>query len=360
MGTAILFIVVISLLVLVHEFGHFWVARRAGMKVEEFGIGFPPAIWSTTKHGTKYSINLILFGGFVRIYGEDGESKNAVGSFGHSTFLKKLSTLLAGVVMNILLAVILLIIGNSIGLRVGVFDEASTSKAQDLRVNILEVSKDSPAQKAGLESLDQILGFRSGSALVSISSPEDVQKYVFPRAGQKVTIVLQRGDQQIDAPVTLRRPASAQEGPLGISLALTGVYRYSWYESIWRGVSDTGRLLWGTAVGYGSIIVSFFKTGTSDAQVTGPIGIATLTNQAARVGFSYLLQFIAMISVNLAILNAVPFPALDGGRALMIIVEKIRGKALRESTERLINALGFAILILLMLAVTARDVVQFF
>ena len=360
MMTAIIVILAISVLVFVHEFGHFWAAKRAGMRVDEFGFGFPPRLWSTQYNGTRYSINAIPFGGFVRIFGEDGGHAEAPGSFGRGTFWQRVGVIVAGVVMNFVFAAVLLMLVNFLGLRIGIFDEPTASRARDAYVQILQVVPDSPAETGGLKPLDAIVGFRESGVLVPVVGPEDVQTVADENVGEPVVLVIRRGSEQIDVPLTLRKPGGPGEGPIGISLALTGVVSYPWHEAIWRGAVDAGRLFASILNGYWQIIATLFTDGTLDAGVSGPIGIAALTGQAAKVGFNYFLQFIAMISVNLAVLNIIPFPALDGGRLLLLIAERLRGRALARSTEYAINAAGFLILVLLMVAVTARDIVRFF
>ncbi len=361
MFTLIVFLVVISVLVFVHEAGHFFAAKRAGMRVEEFGFGFPPKLWGFRKGGTTYSINLIPFGGFVRIFGEEGEHRNSPGSFGYASVWARLAVVISGVFMNFMLAVFLLIISNFAGLRVGLFDSATTERATDQRIQILQVLPDSPADKGGLQTLDQIIGFRGiDGALERTSTPEAVQQFAFAHAGEQAVMVIRRGTLQRDIPLSLRTISGPGQGPIGISLALTGVIRYSWHESIVRGFVDAWQLFIATIIGYWTILSSLFMNGKLGAEIAGPIGIAALTGQAARVGFTYLIHFVAMISVNLAVLNILPFPALDGGRAVMVIAERIRRRPLGESIERTINTIGFAILLALMVAVTVRDVVKFF
>lgn len=360
MLTVIIFLLVISVLVLVHEAGHFFAAKRSGMKVEEFGLGFPPRAIGWKRGGTIYSLNWIPFGGFVRIYGEDGEHRNAPGSFGAGSFWSKMAVVIAGVVMNFLFAVVLLMLGNFLGLRVGIFDAATEARAQQKEVQILEIAPGSPADTAGLQPLDVIQGFRDGATLTTTASPEDVQHYAYAHAGEETRVVIMRGGVSESLPIHLRQPQGPTEGPIGISLALTGVVRYSWYESIWRGIASGAVMFWGILVGYWTILSSLIVSGHAGSDVSGPVGIATLTGQAARIGFNYLMQFVAMISINLAVLNILPFPALDGGRLVIVLTEKVRGKALSGSVEHAINAVGFIILILLMVAVTVKDIVRFF
>jgi regulator of sigma E protease len=360
MFTLIIFLAVISVLVFVHELGHFIMAKRAGMKVEEFGFGFPPRLWGRKYKGTLYSINAIPFGGFVRIFGEQGDARREPGSFGHGTFRQKTLVIIAGVVMNFAFAAVLLMAGNFLGLRVGLFDDQMISRAVNKKVEILQVAPGSPAETGGLRPLDEIIGFKVGGTTQVTATPEEVQAYAFSHAGSSVTMAVRRGATDIEVPLKLRSPGVVGEGPIGISLALTGEIRYPWYESLWRGVTTAGNLFIATLAGYYGIFASLFRTGHLSADISGPIGIATLTGQAARIGINYLIQFVAMISVNLAVLNILPFPALDGGRLVLVIAEKIRGRALSHRIEDTINAVGFLILVSLMVAVTVKDIVKFF
>lgn len=361
MLTLIIFIVVISLLVFVHEVGHFVAAKRSGMKVEEFGFGFPPRLVGFRRGETIYSVNWIPFGGFVKIFGENSSEHRESRSFGSAPFSRKVLVVVAGVLMNFLFAAFLLILANFFGLRVGLFDQNLITIAQDKKIQIIEVSEESPARAAGLQTLDEIIGFRlsDGSVLRTIS-PEVIQEFAYANAETEATMVIVRGDEQMDIPISLRQAISPTEGPIGISLALTGVVSYPWYESIWRGIADSAFIFVAIGWGYIKIIASIFTDGRLATQVSGPVGIATLTGQAASIGFNYLMQFVALISLNLAVLNIIPFPALDGGRLMMLVSEKVRGRAMQARTERLINGIGFMVLIILMALVTIKDVGRLF
>lgn len=349
MLTAIIFILVIGVLVLVHEFGHFIFAKRAGMKVEEFGFGFPPRMVGWKRGETIYSINWIPFGGFVRILGEDGDEKGPR-TFASATGLQRLMVLVAGVIMNLLLAIVLLMAVNFFGLRVGI-EPQDASHAKNVELQIVDVADGSPAQKADLQPLDAIEGY---------STVEAFQSAVSSHIGQPLPIEIKRGSQILDKTITPRANPPAGQGALGISLALTGIVNYPWYQAIWRGVADTYFLTVNTALGYYALLKTLIVHGTLIADVSGPIGIASLTGQAARVGFNYLLQFVAMISINLAILNIIPFPALDGGRVLLLGIEKAKGSPVHKKTEGLLNAIGFYILVSLMVYVTYKDIAKFF
>ena len=359
MLTAVIFIIVLGVLVFVHEFGHFIFAKRAGMKVEEFGFGFPPRIWGIKKGETLYSINAVPFGGFVKILGEDGEQRDNPRSFSSKPIGPRLLVIVAGVTMNFFLAVILLMITNFFGLRIGLIDDKTASIARDKSVQIIEVSKDSPADKAGVKLLDEVAGFKLNGTFQAVYNAEDVQNFISENIGQPITIVINRNIEVLEKEIVPRLNPPAGQGALGVSLALTGVVSYPWYEAVWRGVYDAVVLTMNTIIGYFVLFKTLLFQGKLIADVSGPVGIATLTGQAARIGINYLMQFTAMISINLAVLNIIPFPALDGGRALLILLEKLKGSPVNKKAEQLVNTVGFALLIALMVYVTAKDITRF-
>jgi len=350
--TALIFIAVIGVLVVVHEFGHFIVAKKSGMKVEEFGFGFPPRLWGIKKGETIYSINWIPFGGFVKIYGEEGKHQNEPRSFSSKPVGVRMKVIVAGVVMNFLLAVFLLMLGNFIGIRVGIGDEMDeiSAGAKDKIIQVVSVVQGSPADQAGLKIFDEIVGFETA---------QEVRDYVTANAGKKIELTV-RSDSQVEVKEILLPEKDEGDGLLGIVPIRTGLLSYPWYESVWRGTTDAVFLTGQTAVGYYQLFKTLLLKGELIAGVSGPIGIASITGQAAAVGFRFLIQFVALISVNLAILNIIPFPALDGGRALMLIVEKFKGSPVNQKVEAAINSVGFALLILLMIYATVKDVGRLF
>ncbi len=358
MLTAIIFIIVIGVLVLVHELGHFVMAKRAGMKVEEFGFGFPPRMIGWKKGETLYSINWIPFGGFVKILGEDGDERGSR-SFASASFLNRILVLLAGVVMNLILAAVLLMFVNFFGLRIGLVD-GDTGSAQNIKVQIVSIAEGSPAEKAGLQALDSIEGYRENGTVFPISTTEGVQSLVASHLDRPVLIQIGRGSEVVEKTLIPRSNPPEGQGAIGVSLALTGTVAYPWYEAIWRGISDAAFLTIATVKGYYSLLKTLFIHGKLMAEVSGPIGIASLTGQAARVGINYLLQFVAMISINLAVLNVIPFPALDGGRVVLLIVEKLKGSPVQKRVEGLINVVGFYLLVALMIYVTYKDIAKYF
>lgn len=356
----IIFIIVLSVLVFVHEFGHFIMAKRAGMKVEEFGFGFPPRVFGVKRGETTYSLNAIPFGGFVKILGEDGQERDNPRSFANGKAGVKSGVIVAGVVMNFLLAVFLLTIGNAVGLRVGLVDEAMAERAKDIKVQIIQVAAGSPAEQAGLRMLDEIAGFKVNGDTMAVSNTSGVQEFVAQNTDREITMLIRSGKDLIEKKMVPRSNPPPGEGALGISLAATGLVKYPFPQSIIHGVTDSVNILGYTVMGYATIIKNVFVTGRAGVELSGPVGIAVITGKAAKSGFTYLMQFVALISINLAVLNIIPFPALDGGRLLFVGIEKLKGKPVSKKIEGAINSAGFALLILLMIYVTTKDVIKFF
>ncbi len=362
MLTTLIFIIVLGILVFVHEFGHFIMAKRAGMKVEEFGFGFPPRLFGLKKGETTYSINWIPFGGFVKIFGEDGEGYEIKDprSFASAKSGTKALVIVAGVLMNLFFAILLLSIGNAVGLRVGLTDDSMVKTAKDIKVQIVQISANSPAEKANLKVLDEVVGFKLDNKITSVYTVSDVQGFVNKNLGRDLIVLLRDGNNIIEKKIVPRSNPPPGEGALGISLAATGIVRYSILSAIKHGFTDAFNVLVYTFVGYETIIKNIFQTGHPGVELSGPIGIAVITGKAARLGFTYLMQFTALISINLAVLNIIPFPALDGGRLLFVIIEKIKRRPVSRKVENIVNSIGFALLIMLMIYVTTKDIIKFF
>jgi regulator of sigma E protease len=361
--TILIFLAVLSLLVFVHELGHFVVAKRSGMKVHEFGFGFPPRLlgiqkvngkWKTVgrkdpeSDTTVYSINTIPLGGFVKIMGEDNDTANDPQSFINKPFLPRFLTLVAGVVMNFVLAGLLLAIGYMAGLPVAVnsLDEIpSNATFSDRSVAIIEVQDDSVADKAGLLPSDIILSI-DGQKFDTVQS---LQEYIRSKRGSEMTFNVKRVNEEKILKV---QTSSEPDSIVGIGLALYGKLSFGPLAAIGQGYHTAYNQLVNIATG----LYNLFSTGDGLESLGGPVKIAQLTGQVADLGFIPLLQFAAFLSLNLALLNALPLPALDGGRILFLIIEKIRGKRNNAKIEQYANAIGFMALLLLMLVITVRDV----
>jgi regulator of sigma E protease len=356
--TILIFAIILGLLVFVHELGHFVMAKRAGMKVDEFGFGFPPRMFGIKKGETVYSINWIPLGGFVKIVGENGDSQEP-GSFSSKGFWPRFFTLIAGVVMNVIFAWFLISLGMMSGWpsaigegETGLPASAHIGKAQ---VSMVEVGPNSPASDAGLKPGDSI--YKIGG--IEITSIDQAQSVTKANAGHAVTYEFKRGNQDFEKTITPRANPPADEGPLGVVLSSIAKVSFPWYEAIWRGLTMTWVIIWATLSAFGNLIVQAFHHQPVGAALSGPVGIAVLTRDFAELGLIYLVQFTALLSINLAIINAIPFPALDGGRVLFLVIEKLRGRKLNQKAEGMANAIGFSLLILLMIFVTVKDVTHY-
>ena len=354
--TIVVFVGLLLLLVLAHEWGHFIVAKKAGCEVEEFGFGFPPRLFSFTWHGTRYSLNLLPIGGFVKITGEDMQEKNP----GPTSFAAKpagwrVAILAAGVAMNALVAVILLSIQGVIGMPV-VITDANEGALTNHLTYIVEVAPNSPAELAGLKPLDRIV------RLDNVQQPllADVQRVVSERAGQNVQVEIERQGQHQEITLIPRENPPVGEGALGVSLAATGLVRVPWWEAPWHGLVRTWQMLQQIIIQFSLAIRQVVQEGASPDTLTGPIGIAIYTNEVTKLGASYVLEFAALISLNLALINILPIPALDGGRIMFVLFERLFGRHFPGRIEQISHTVGFVALILLMVLITWRDIQRYF
>lgn len=353
----IIFIIVLGILILVHEWGHFIAAKKSGLTVEEFGFGFPPKLFSFEKNGTIYSINLLPLGGFVKILGENGDQNDNPKSFSSKPAGIRSLITISGVLMNFLLAIILLSIGFFIGLP-QVIDNDNENIAKDIKNQIVSVSTDSPAEKAGMKMGDILKYIRIDNKSVDITDITTFQNIINSNKGKPTEIVIQRNSDIIEISVVPRVNPPEGEGALGIAMAKTGIISYPWYKSIWFGIKSTIFITWEIIKGFGGLIKNLIVAGEIPKNLTGPVGIMSLTSQAAHLGFVYLLQFVALISLNLAVLNLMPFPALDGGRLLFFGIEKIKGSKISPKIENAIHSIGLILILILFILITYRDILR--
>lgn len=356
--TIIVFVLVLGVLIFVHEFGHFITAKRAGLTVEEFGFGFPPRLFGIKRGGTMYSINWIPFGGFVKILGEGGEDEDKRESFASRRVAIRALVIAAGVIMNFLLAFVLLWIVNMAGTATAI-DEQTTlpasARVSDSSISVTQVVVGSPAEAGGIRPGDRVVTV-DGQA---ISEEKQVVDLIATKGDQKTSIELVRGQSTLNLSVTPRANPPEGEGPLGIGLVKTAVVSYPWYAAFWQATKQTGYITVQIFIVFGSVIKQLITEGSVASDVAGPIGIAVVTGQVLDLGIVPLLQFAALLSINLGIINALPFPALDGGRLLFLIIEKIRRKKMSRKVENIVHTVGFGLLLVLIVAVTARDFIRF-
>lgn len=350
----LLFIVVLSTIVILHELGHFLTARRAGVHVEEFGLGFPPRITGKRIGNVLYTLNWIPFGGFVRLKGEGGDHADDEDSFVHKTIPRRALILVAGVAVNFLLSAMLLIVGFWTGLP-SLIDEnlPASAKTSDTQVQIVSIEDDSPASRSMLAAGD-IVRTINGSTIIHIA---DLRAITAQNIGQSVTVTVDRDG--VSQEVTTAVQEKSGEAQIGIGLIETGLVRYPFFEAIGRGLLQTVDFTWQILTSFGRLIRDLVVTHSISADIAGPVGIAALTGRIAGLGFQYLLQFIAVLSLSLAIINVLPLPALDGGRIFFLLIEKIRGRAVSQRVEGYIHGFGFYVLLLFVIVVSVRDFSRF-
>ncbi len=363
----LLLIIILGVVVVVHEYGHYITAKIFGVKVEEFGFGFPPRAKKLFKRGeTLFTLNWIPFGGFVKLLGENPDDaqrldEDQTRNMNHKPRYQQALILVAGVFMNFLLAGVLFSIGFMSGLPVSI-DQNNTT-ATNRHVIISSVQKDSPAQLAGLPA---------GVRLVSLDGDElpastisTTQSYISAHVGTPVVVgYTEDGKALHTTTITPKENLAAQgRAGIGVTLDFTGEIRLPFFKAVKEGFATAGRMVANIFVFFVKFIGSLFgaaSTGVSGDDVTGPVGIAGLAAQALKLGWVYLITFVAIISANLAVLNLIPFPALDGGRLLFLGIEAITRKKLNEKVVGWVNTIGFGLLILLMLFVTYKDIVKLF
>lgn len=364
----LIFIIILLVLVIVHEFGHFFSAKRFGIRVDEFGFGFPPKLFGKKYGETEYTLNALPFGGFVKIFGENPDDESISGPDSARSFVNKprwqqAVVLFAGVFANFLLAWLLFSAGFMSGLPASVGSLSDKYELQDVSLTILAVNPDSPAEKAGLKSGDKVTVVRDEN-LYPRPTPEILKNAIANSNGEGIVLDFKRKDKEFgewgNSLTVYPEKNEADEYVIGVAMDQVGVAKLPILPAIWEGGRLSLEVLQGTAVGLYTLILQGIRGEGSWDSVTGPVGLVGMVGDVADFGFVYLLSFTALISINLAIINLLPFPALDGGRLLFLLVEKIKGSRMNMKAVNIANMVGFAVLILLMLVVTYHDIVKLF
>jgi regulator of sigma E protease len=344
--TIVAFIGILAVLIITHELGHFATAKAFGIKVEEFGVGFPPRLIGIRKGETLYSLNAIPLGGFTKMAGEeDPKVPRSLASKGIGTRLIVLS---AGSIMNALLPILLFSIAFMVPHDVVIEP-----------VLVKEVAPDSPAAAAGIEAGDTLLGINGKLA----NNFSEFQRYVQLNLGKEITILVEHSDSTTEEVQLIPRwKPPEDEGAIGIERDIEfaqsnrTIVRQS--EPFWKAIPMGASECIETFVLFKNEILKWI-IGATSPQVTGPVGIAQLTGEVAKAGISPLLEFAGFISINLAIINILPLPALDGGRIVFVLLEWVRrGKRISPKTERLVHLIGFAMLMALIMVITQQDVMR--
>lgn len=351
----VIFLVILLVLILSHEAGHFFTAKGFGIKVEEFGFGIPPRIAGIKKGETLYSFNLLPFGGFVKIFGEEGQEKGDHRSFGSKNAWQKSAVLLAGVGANVVLAFLIFSIVSMLGAPKVILEE-DVALYPDAKITILEIVPNSPAAKADIKMGDKV-----GNIVGLVpKSLQEMQVLIKSNAGKNIEITFERNGDTLKKEITPRVDYPLGEGPLGVALSWTRLEKTSWYKAPIEGAKTTWNTFLGTIYGFSSAIKNLVVGEKQSVQIAGPIGIFNITKDVTATGFNMLLMLVGVLSVNLAIINVIPFPGLDGGRFLFVILESIRRKPISPKISSIYHGIGLAILIALMIAITLRDVSRIF
>ena len=357
--TILIFLLIIGSLVLVHEFGHFITAKKSGIRVEEFGIGFPPRIVGLKYGETLYSINLIPFGGFVRIFGEDPEQKELSPqerkvSFAHKHPLVQGLVIAAGILFNFLFAWVLLTAALMSGLQVPA-NFAGVTKGELVITSVLPKS---PAEVAGLASGDILLFLRDEAISLQELTPEKVSSFIAGSQSKDIRVLYQRGNENFTTTIAPKEGIIVGRRAIGISMDMLADAHLSFFEAVPAGLSATVILTQRSAQALFAFFGGLLIGSSNFSQVTGPVGLVGVVGDASRLGFVHLLFLAAGISIQLAVVNVIPFPALDGGRLLFLFIETIKGSPIRPSFVRAAHGVGFILLLALMFAVTWSDIVR--
>ena len=361
--SAVLFIIILAILVFIHELGHFLIAKKAGVRVDEFAVGFPPKLFSFKKGETTYSINLIPFGGYVKIFGEDPNEESSKGPDASRSLINKpkyvqIAVLIGGILFNILFAWLLISASLMSGYKMPV--ESANYPVTNAKITVLSVLENSPAKTAGLMVGDEIISIKEGDSAVSTPQEvKDVQKFI-SESKNNVQISYGRGGQIKTVDILPALGVAGDIRAIGISMSKVGEVRLPFYKAFWEGAKLTLDVVQQTFLSLVDFFGKVFQGKADISQVSGPVGIAGLVGDASHFGFIYLLGFTAFISINLAVINFMPFPALDGGRIFFIIIEAIIRRPISPKILNFINASGFIFLIGLMLFVTYFDVAKLF
>jgi len=341
---ALAFVMVFGVMVLVHELGHYVVGRRAGIKVEEFGFGYPPRIATlAVRGGVEYTLNALPLGGFVRFSGET--DPNVPGGFATQSAWARISTLLAGPIMNLVLAGVLLVVTSVLG------DQIPLGK-----VVVQSVAVNSPAGLAGMQAGDLIVSIQGMSVRNTGELMTETQAYL----GREVTLELERAGQRLSVKLTPRAQPPQGEGAMGVVISMQEGYvmqtvRHPLGTAIALGLRELWSLLGLTFSGF----LAIFRVGLQPDTVTGPVGIFQMSGAVARTGLVNLMRFTALLSINLFIVNLFPLPVLDGGQVALVLLEKLRGgRPLTERYTQLVSGVSWLLLGALVILITYMDIVR--
>lgn len=360
----ILVIAFLSLVILmiIHEFGHFIIAKKFGVRVEEFGVGYPPRLFGKKFGETIYSINLLPLGAFVRIYGEEG-GVDDYRSFANLKIWKRVLIVIGGVAAFWIAAMIIFSVVFALGADLPVGDQ-EVAGLTNPRVTVLSVSSDSPASAAGLKQGDVLISVESHKYVLDINKISDFQNFTKEHAGEEIIVSVKRDGNILSVPLSPRVNPPAGQGAVGIGLErlATLIQKYPWYLAPFEGIKYTWKATIDSLKGLYLVFANLLsgKGAPEGASFAGPLGITVFLANAASYGPGFFLYFIGLISVFIAIFNLFPIPALDGGKLIFLIIEKLRGRPVSAKIEQSITVVFFFILIALSIFITIKfDIPRF-
>ena len=361
MMTFIIFGALLVALIIVHEFGHFIVAKAFKIRVEEFAIFFPPRLLRWHWGETQLSLGAVPLGGFVKIAGEDSAAPSDAGedrgNFSNRSFLVRAAVIAAGVVFNVVFAWLLLSVGYLHGMQTSV-DHTGVGQVAGSQVTIVGVLPGSPAEKAGIEPDDIVTSIDTGSASLPHDATADkVQQFIVDHQNESMVIGVERGGQELHL---LAKPVDglvAGHKALGINLDDVGILKLSLPLALVQGAVLLWSMTSASVAGFGSLLAGLFHGSGTLNNVAGPIGIVHIGATAVAHGFVETILVVALISLNLAIINVLPIPGLDGGRLLFMIIEKILRRPISEELSSRITVASFALIGLFALIVSYHDVI---
>lgn len=362
----ILFIVILGVLVFVHELGHFLFAKMFGIRVDEFGFGYPPRAKKIGSwRGTEITLNWIPFGGFVKIFGEDdkgvelSEAEKKV-SLVYKPRWQQLLVMFGGILFNIVFAMILFVVMYTIGVPSSSQSAPTGYEFDELALTVTGIMPESPAMESGLQAGDIVKEYYNSIETVTVTDQgvEDLARFIDVTGEQDDTVglVVLRNEKLELVNVAPELGVVDDHYGIGISLEMVGELKLPIGQAISYGVRNTFAFIGAIVRGFGQLIVGHI----SFNNLSGPVGIVGQVGQASAIGILYLVGFTAILSLNLAVLNLIPFPALDGGRIIILLIESIIQKRIKPVITNTVNTIGFFVLIGLMIVVTVKDIVHLF
>jgi regulator of sigma E protease len=353
MPTILIIILSLVILILLHELGHFFLAKKYGVRVDEFGIGIPPRLFGKKIGETLYSVNLLPLGGFVKLYGED-EKKDGDRSFSSKPIYQRALIVFGGVAAFFVIAFLIFSVQAVVGVRSVVEEEDVISgKIDNTQIVITGVINDSPAREAGVKPGDVFLEIQGEEVKLLSEAQETIKE----RKGVETEMKFLRGEEEVSVTLTPREEYEEGEGAVGIAMAITAVKAYPLYYAPVQGAVMTGEMTYMVLSGFGTLLYSLVsgKALPPGMEIGGPVAIVNIGTGAFTRGATDFLQFLGAITISLAVLNILPIPALDGGRLVFLGIEKIKGSPLAEKVEYGLNAIFFLLLIGLMIFITFKD-----